>query len=340
MLPLLIGEGAPPDPAMSIFLQSAISPIGPSAATAPAVDGFSIRFGDTRFSCFRAAAARIGFDGGSSLRLIFPYQGHIEVRSDRAVDDLHSEMDVALYRLPLREIAAREHASFVCVDLDLRRLFNSALVCAGVDEKVFFVRLEHALRARCVRLQDHSVGFAELRHFFRHLSFYAANSDLGLSLGLEELFYRYVVLLVFHRDMFGKRPREAEDNERLAALQDAIYANPSRRFSLPEMSQSVGMSARSLQKLVMSAFGVTPIEWQIGLRLDAARARLIRGDGKVSITALAGELGFSTPSRFAEQYRRKFGVTPRQDLLRMRNNPASNANSQDKAGDLEGIDIF
>lgn len=335
LLPLLIGEGRRPDPSLVAFLQSAASPLGPAATTAAIVDGFSVKFGDTRFSCFRTSPARIAFDPRPELRFIFPYQGRIQVRTDLTSDDLTSSVDAGLYRSAVSEIVALENASFICVEVDRRRLFNAALNCEGIDQKFFFVRLEHALYARAVELWDSSVGFAGLRHYFRHLGYYVSKESLGLSLGLEELFYRHLALLISLRDPFARRSRDDEDRERLQALQDVLLAHPSKRFTLAEMSESVGMSSRTLQKLVMSTYGVTPIEWQIGLRLDEARARLRRREHKLSMTTLAEELGFSTPSRFSEQYRRKFGLTPREELLQMRNSDAPNDNSDDKLRDMD-----
>jgi AraC-like DNA-binding protein len=324
-LPLLMGEGRRPDQEFSAFLRSAVSSIGPAVAL---VDGFSVKFGHTRFSCFRASPARIAFDSGQELRFVFPYQGHVQVQTDLGSDELVSGVDAGLYRGAVSEIVAPGNASFVWVEVDRQRLFNAAVSCQGIDQKVFFVRLEHALYARSIELRDGSVDFAGFRHYFRHLGYYVARESLGLSLGLEELFYRHVALLISHRDPFSRRSADVEDRERLQALQDVLHADPSKRFTLAEMSESVGISARALQKLVMSAYGVTPIEWQIGLRLDEARARLRRSERKVSMTTLSEDLGFSTPSRFTEQYRRKFGVSPSADLLRLRNRSAPNDNGE------------
>lgn len=339
-LPLLIGEGAPPDQALSAFLRSAVSPVGPEVSGDASVNGFSVTLGATRFSCFRASPARIVFDGAHKLRLIFPYQGRIRVSTDHTVDDLFSGLDVGLYRAPVSEIVAPENASFLCVEIDRPQLFDAAAICEGVDQKEFFVRLEHALYARGVELQDCGVGYPALRHYFSHLNYYAANSRLALSLGLEELLYRYLVLLVFHRDHFGRRSRDQENREKLAALEDVIRTDPSRRFSLAEMSDAVGLSTRTLQKLCVTTYGVAPIEWQIGLRLDEARARLRNGGDRVSITTLAEDLGFSTPSRFTEQYRRKFGVTPREDLLQLRNSPSPLTTWLKKNAKRTVVDIF
>jgi AraC-like DNA-binding protein len=335
MLPLLIGDGAPADEELSTFLQSAVWPIGSHARSDATVDGFSLTLGDTRFFCFRASPARISFARAQKLLFVFPYQGQIRIRTDHAVDDLLSGAEAGLYRSVVSEIVALEKASFICVEIDRQRLLNTALIIQGVDAKSFFVRLEHALNARGVALRDSGVGFPALRHYFSHLNYYASNADLGLSLGLEDLFYRYIVLLVFNRDQFGRRLRGLPNAEKLAVLRDAIHANPSKRFSLAEMSESVGMSPRVLQKHFVSTYGLTPIEWQIGLCLEEARARLWRSRNKVSLAALAAELGFSTPSRFAEQYRRKFGVSPSADMLQMRNRDAPKEGGADEVRNMD-----
>jgi AraC family transcriptional regulator len=56
------------------------------------------------------------------------------------------------------------------------------------------------------------------------------------------------------------------------------------------------------------ATGMPPSQYQIKLRMDAAR-RLMR-ETKKSVITIANEVGYSNPSHFAQVFRREAGLSP------------------------------
>jgi AraC family transcriptional regulator len=56
------------------------------------------------------------------------------------------------------------------------------------------------------------------------------------------------------------------------------------------------------------ATGIPPSQYQIKLRMDAAR-RLLR-ETKKSVITVANDVGYSNPSHFAQLFRKETGLSP------------------------------
>src|ERR1017187_6579286 len=77
-------------------------------------------------------------------------------------------------------------------------------------------------------------------------------------------------------------------------------------FSLPRLAEQDGMSEFHFNRLFKRATGVPPSQYQIKLRIDAAR-RLLR-ETKNSVITIANEVGYSNPSHFAQLFRKETGL--------------------------------
>lgn len=103
----------------------------------------------------------------------------------------------------------------------------------------------------------------------------------------------------------ARRILSASQRARLAA---AIRDELDARHSLDTLARLVGMDVRRFTGAFREAFGVTPWQYVLRARLDAA-ARMLR-QGSDSITEIALATGFATPSHFATAFARRFGVPP------------------------------
>jgi len=79
-----------------------------------------------------------------------------------------------------------------------------------------------------------------------------------------------------------------------------------------ELARSVGMSTSSLHRHFKAMTRTTPLQYQKDLRLTEAR-RLLRTGGN-SVSTVAFEVGYESPSQFSRESARKFGAPPRADL--------------------------
>ena len=81
-----------------------------------------------------------------------------------------------------------------------------------------------------------------------------------------------------------------------------------RRVSLRKVAESCGLTLRNLQRRFQASFGMSPQEFLMKTRVQAAM-RLLE---ETSLTAseIASSTGFANASSFGEQFKRRTGMTP------------------------------
>lgn len=99
--------------------------------------------------------------------------------------------------------------------------------------------------------------------------------------------------------------------ERIQLVQEAL-ACLDRREVLPataaELARRAGTNVWTLQRAFSEVVGVSPYQYLLRLRLNQARDALLRD--AVSVTEIASELGFASPSEFSRHYQRFYGERP------------------------------
>ena len=90
-----------------------------------------------------------------------------------------------------------------------------------------------------------------------------------------------------------------------------IKENFRTNLSVETLASSIGMSSASFHRHFKALTGYSPIQYQKTLRLYEAR-RLLMADRK-SVGFTAGAVGYASSSQLTNDYRRFFGVAPRDD---------------------------
>jgi Transcriptional regulator containing an amidase domain and an AraC-type DNA-binding HTH domain len=102
--------------------------------------------------------------------------------------------------------------------------------------------------------------------------------------------------------------------KRAEAYMEAHFFEP---LSLADIAAHAGVSARSLQAGFHNFRNMTPMAFLRSIRLQKARLSLAAADPAAStVTEIALACGFSHMGEFSVAYRRTFGETPRETLLR------------------------
>lgn len=96
-------------------------------------------------------------------------------------------------------------------------------------------------------------------------------------------------------------------DRRIRRLAEAALEATGETGSVAAWIGGAAASPRTVERLFLRETGLTPGQWLRQARLMAAVARLAEG---VSVTAVALELGYATPSAFAYMVRRSLGVSP------------------------------
>ncbi|MEM8773970.1 MAG: AraC family transcriptional regulator [Pseudomonadota bacterium] len=109
--------------------------------------------------------------------------------------------------------------------------------------------------------------------------------------------------------------RQLMDNQskasRVALATAEIQKSFRGRVVVADIAALTGMSISVFHKAFKEVTSMTPLQFQKNLRLIEAR-RLI-GFSDKSVSQVAFEVGYESPSQFSREYSRKFGVSPSQD---------------------------
>jgi AraC-like DNA-binding protein len=110
------------------------------------------------------------------------------------------------------------------------------------------------------------------------------------------------------------------------------FADPLRIESL---AKHVRMSPSAFHLHFKSVTAMSPLQYQKRLRLQEAR-RLMLGEGLEAAEA-AFRVGYESPSQFSREYRRLFGVPPRQDVaaLKVETQPTDQRFHRSQGGNIQ-----
>jgi len=95
---------------------------------------------------------------------------------------------------------------------------------------------------------------------------------------------------------------------KLRQITDWMAEHVTEEFNLERLAAQASLSKFHFNRLFKSATGVSPSQYHINLRMDAAR-RMLR-ETKKSVVAIALDVGYSNPSHFAQLFRRETGLSP------------------------------
>jgi len=97
-----------------------------------------------------------------------------------------------------------------------------------------------------------------------------------------------------------------------------MRANAGMPLTIAEIAEAAGCSVRALQIAFHRFRGTTPMQVLQQARLEQARSEMLRAGRTESLARIAAEHGFSSPTRFAQFFRRKYGVYPSEMLREKR----------------------
>lgn len=106
----------------------------------------------------------------------------------------------------------------------------------------------------------------------------------------------------------GGWPRALNDPP-VAAVLDAMHADPAKAWRVDDLAAVAGLSRVTLARRFTALTGQAPITYLAWWRMTAA-ARLLRATD-LPLPAIAERSGYSSPFAFSHAFKRHFGVPPR-----------------------------
>jgi AraC-like DNA-binding protein len=147
--------------------------------------------------------------------------------------------------------------------------------------------------------------FAELEH-----SDWLLTNEVAIQSFEEHLALSLLLGLPHSHSERLLRQRTAAAPANVKRAEEFMRANASSPLTIEAIANAGGCSIRSLQMAFRRFRGTTPMTALQRIRLEAARAEILRIDQAQSLTRIAAEHGFSNPSRFAQLFRHTYGAYP------------------------------
>ncbi|GAB3249308.1 AraC family transcriptional regulator [Arthrobacter pigmenti] len=114
------------------------------------------------------------------------------------------------------------------------------------------------------------------------------------------------------------KPAEHVRSGRLKPVLDYIEMNIDEPLTPDELARAGGMSIRTLHSAFQRTFEISPMAYVRRMRLDRVRTDLIadNNNAEARVTDVAMKWGFFHLSRFAQQYKQRFGESPSETVRR------------------------
>ena len=121
--------------------------------------------------------------------------------------------------------------------------------------------------------------------------------------------------------MFYCQPTQSPSRRAPDLLMDRLH----EPWSVDRLASALGLSTRTLHRVVRREFGVSPMLLLRKARLAQARSELDAPGPGATVTTVALDCGFTHLGRFAQEYARQFGEPPSETLRRARRREADAA---------------
>lgn len=130
----------------------------------------------------------------------------------------------------------------------------------------------------------------------------------------KEIIYR--VLQGEHGDMLKQIAIEGSSTHQISDVIKHIMNNYENPFKIEELAEIANMSVSSLHRHFKEITAMSPIQFQKQLRLQEGRSLLLSESADAADVAF--RVGYESPSQFSREYSRMFGLPPKEDIKRLR----------------------
>ncbi len=235
----------------------------------------------------------------SFTSFLFEYYGALLLLSGEGV---HIDSEGKEHKLYpgcfLQRIPGKPHSTFINPDGNWVEFF----ICFGRDLYEALVKINILEGTQDVLYPG--VNYALLDMFVNLLQHLKHSPADQLSLVLAEA--QKIIFIIYNMHQ-----RNMSTDENLEIVQQAciiLQHDLDERQSIPELCKKLGVGYEKFRKLFKDIIGMSPAEYRIQSRMNAAKARLIESNHSVKHVAL--ELGFTDTFTFSKQFKKSVGISP------------------------------
>lgn len=269
----------------------------PKWVTGSAVRARTSRFQYVSWRCdatsYRRTSRHIAKDRDLSARLMVPRSGSLTVTHDEKTVVVHAGQAYPISMARPMTLSHGPDAEILALALDsemiARRLYDVGAPAEPIDLRTGLGSSVHALLTSLIR-----------------------ESDVLAAHEFDAVADRLIDLFTLTQERVAADAAPGRLGEVACAARAYIQQNlGDRNLSVHHIAAALGWSPRQVQ-LALKHAGTTPNKLIKDERLSAAYAGVVAPGSRYSITELATELGFATPSAFSTAFRERYGRSPRQ----------------------------
>lgn len=120
----------------------------------------------------------------------------------------------------------------------------------------------------------------------------------------------YRLLLLCKKELFSANgPTVVSSQERLTEVLEFMRNHFAQALTLGDLSERMGISDSQLCRVFQTAYGMRPMEYLNILRMNHAKALLLR-DKEQPVADIGHAVGIHSPSYFTKTFRRYVGTSP------------------------------
>lgn len=124
----------------------------------------------------------------------------------------------------------------------------------------------------------------------------------------ESLVGSIVTALLDIPDQETEQPNGRLTQGQMNKLISCVNARSNCRLTVAEMAESVGLSESWFANVFKQTTGKTPLQWQLGNRIDLTQKLLLEND--LTVAGIAAQLGFADQAHLTKAFRQITGHTP------------------------------
>ena len=163
------------------------------------------------------------------------------------------------------------------------------------------------LAGRCLELSSQQVAL------IRQMLAEDATAEYAYD-NIESLLRLLLIDLLRHEQTFPQKvahslPATNYAEQRIVdQLVQTVSANAGQKLSLQQLANSAHVSTTYLHRIFKTQLGMTP--WHYLTKIKIQECKLLIREGKLSMSEIANQLGFSSQQHFSRQFRTVTGMTP------------------------------